>query len=145
MAAYEREILKLLTVDHVDSGAVAANSFVSTVAAGRRLVLHGVAVRFTSSATIGNRQIVVEIRDAADAVVARFVANLTQAASLTRYYAFAPGNAPDSAFAIDAAGVPMAPAVALATWDVVVKDDANIDAAGDTMRVQLAVQEVEVF
>lgn len=56
-------------------------------------------VELTTTATVGNRQLVVQVLDAAGDLIATLArAGATQAASLTRYYLFAPGVADMLAF-----------------------------------------------
>jgi hypothetical protein len=51
-------------------------------------------VEFTSDATVGNRQLVLQVYDAANDLIATLArASVVQAATLTRYYLFAPAVA----------------------------------------------------
>ena len=70
-----------------------------TVPAGKRWIINTVWVEFTSSATVGNRQIEVSVNSAASADELYFTrSGAVQAASLTRYYLFGTGIADLTSF-----------------------------------------------
>jgi hypothetical protein len=64
-----------------------------TVPADREWQILRVYVKFISDATVGNRQVAISVISAAADVIGRYIASVVQAASLTRYYQFAPGSA----------------------------------------------------
>ena len=95
-------------------------------------------VEYTSDANAGNRQIAIELQDAANDVIAQFRAGVVQAASLTRYYLFAPAMADLDAFRdTDYLMTPLPPTVLLpAGYQVRVYDNNGV-AAGDDMVIQM--------
>jgi len=96
-------------------------------------------VEFTSTGTAGNRQLVVELQDNAADVIGRFIAGITQAASLTRYYQFGPALA-DLEAERDADWImtPFPPTIVLpAAYVLRVYDNNAVDAAADDMIVQI--------
>lgn len=100
-------------------------------------------VEFTSTATGGNRQLVVEIQDPSNDVIFQMRAGIVQADTILRYYLFAPMGAEIVAFRdTDFLYVPMPPAIHLpASYIVRVYDSKAIDAAADDMIIQMMVQE----
>jgi hypothetical protein len=112
-----------------------------TVPAGTEQQVLWLWVELATTATVGARQIVVEIQDAANDVVAQWVAGVTQAASLTYNYCFAPGNADliavrDSNYIMS----PIPPTLVLpAGYGVRVYDNNAVDAAADDMVIQMMV------
>lgn len=69
--------------------------------------LTSVYVSLTTTATVGNRQLVLEVLDASSNVVFSMAAGVVQAASVTRGYAFMPGVARETAFVANSLVVPM--------------------------------------
>jgi len=61
-----------------------------TVPAGEEWVVKWIWVELVSDANAGNRNIEIQIQDDAADVIARIAAGIVQAASVTRYYLFAP-------------------------------------------------------
>jgi len=93
-------------------------------------------VELTTTATVGDRQLVVEVQVAGPDVTAQWArAGVVQAASLTRYYEFAPGLADLLAFRdTDYLSTPIPVTAILKPADVLRVYDANaIDAAADDM------------
>ena len=113
------------------------------VAASYEWKIQWIWVEFTSTAAGGNRQLVVEIQDAATDVIFQMRAGIVQADTITRYYLFAPMGAEITTFRdTDFLYVPMPPAIHLpASYIVRVYDSKAIDAAADDMIVQMMVQE----
>ena len=95
-------------------------------------------VELTTTATVGDRQIVVELQDSAADVIAQWRAGAVQAASLTRYYCFAPANADLTAFRdTDYLMTPIPPTIILpAAYIVRVYDNNAVAAAADDLIVQ---------
>ena len=98
-------------------------------------------VELTSDATVGDRQIVVELQDSAADVIGQWRAGAVQAASLTRYYCFAPSNADLMAFRdTDYLMTPIAPTIILPSGYIVrVYDNNAVAAAADDMVLQMMV------
>ena len=96
-------------------------------------------VELTTTATVGDRQIVVELQDGANDVIAQFRAGAVQAESLTCYYCFAPSMADLTAFRdTDYLMTPFPPTVLLpATFQVRVYDNKAIAAAADDLVIQM--------
>ena len=99
-------------------------------------------VEYASDATVGDRQLVIEIQDSASDVIAQLArAGTTQAANLTRYYQFAPSLADLTNFRdTNYLTTPLPPTLVLQAGDVVRVYDNNVVAvAGDDMIVQMQV------
>ncbi|MFQ5741985.1 MAG: hypothetical protein ACE5HV_00170 [Acidobacteriota bacterium] len=96
----------------------------------------------TTTATVGNRQVALEIQDAAGDIIAQVRHGVTQAASLTRNYLFAPDVADLTAFR-DADYLSSAmPRLILPESSIIrVFDKAAVDAAADDLVLQMMVVE----
>ena len=97
-------------------------------------------VELTTTATVGDRQVAVEIQVSGPDVTAEWArAGTTQAASLTRYYEFAPGLADLEDFRdTDYLSTPIPVTGLLKAGDVIrVYDNAAVDAAADDMIVHI--------
>jgi hypothetical protein len=101
--------------------------------------LYSIWVELASTATVGNRQVEVQIQDSGSDVVMQIQAGVTQAASLTYNYLFATGVADltsvrDSTYLT----TPLPSALVLPESYVVrVWDNNAVDAAADDMVVQM--------
>ena len=97
-------------------------------------------VTLTTDATVGDRQMVVEVRNLANVIIGQARAGIVQAASLTRYYQFSPTVQDMLAFRdTDYLTVPMPMWVLPPGFQLRVWDNNAIAAAGDTMVVQVLV------
>ena len=99
-------------------------------------------VEYLTDATAGNRQLVVEIQDAAADVIGRWKAGIVQAVSQTTYtYCFAPSNADLTALRdSDYIMTPLPPTLILpAGYIIRVYDNKAISAAADDMVVKIHV------
>ena len=98
-------------------------------------------VELTTSATVGNRQVAVEIQDAAADVIGQVRVGQVQAASLTRYYMLAPALADHLAFRdTDYLMTPMPSTLILGPQQVLRVFDQNIiDVNADDMVVQIQI------
>ena len=127
------------SVEHIQDAVVNDSDKVLTpaVSVGHRLIYGN--VELIASSTVGNRQMTIEIRDAADAVVYSVDAGAIQAEDLTRNYLLSPpGGAREAAFVATSITIPIpADLIMLPGWDVRVYDSAAIDAAADDMTVDL--------
>lgn len=97
-------------------------------------------VELTTSATVGNRQIEVRVEDQSGDVIACLArASVTQAASLTRNYLFAPAIADLTAFRdTDYLTTPVPATTFLDEEDVLrILDNNAVDAAADDMIVHI--------
>lgn len=108
--------------------------------------VNSIQVTLVSTATAGNRQITVVIADDQARAFHRIPAGLVQAASLTRYYTFAPGlPLTITAFVDTAAFVPFPAGLKLPPgFTIQVRDVEAIDAAADDMDV-LILGTAEVY
>lgn len=94
-------------------------------------------VELTTTATAGDRQLVVQIQDGSDDVVAEFRVGATQAESLTRYYLLTSGVGDMTGFRdTDHLTTPMPPLVLPGGYDIRVFDNNAVDAAADDMLIQ---------
>lgn len=113
-----------------------------TVPAGTEWEILSIWVELISTATAGNRQIVVEFQDSASDVIGQVRAGAVQAASLTRNYMFAPGLVDLTAMRdTDFLMTPLPSRFVLPTgYKVRVFDKAAIAAAADDMNIQMMVK-----
>ena len=112
-----------------------------TVPADTAWIIQSIWVELITTADVGDRQLVIEIQDASDDVVAQFRAGAVQAESLTRYYMFAPQLVGMDAFIdTDYLTTPIPPLMLPAGYDVRIYDNAAIAAAADDMVVQMMVK-----
>lgn len=108
------------------------------VTAGRRYRLYYAMVTLVTTATIGNRQLALEIQDGSAKVMFRSLAGAVQAASLTREYHFATNPVREAAFVNGQIMVPFPDDfIILPGWTIRVYDTAAIDAAADDMTVSM--------
>jgi len=98
-------------------------------------------VEYTASGDAGDRQLVVQIQDAAADVIGEIRAGATQAASEARNYLFAPGMADLTAMRdTDYLMTPIPPTLILGPGQIVrVYDNNAVAAAADDMVVQMQV------
>lgn len=90
-------------------------------------------VTFVSDATVGNRQIVMQLQKANGTVIASFNAGIVQAASLTRTYTFSPEMVSGSSFVGNNVNVAIPRIKVPVGYKVVFKDSAVIALATDTI------------
>jgi len=99
-----------------------------------------VRVELTTTATVGDRQIVLQLLDDSSDVIGEVRAGVVQAASLTRYYEFSPPCADLLGFRdTDWLMTPLPFWVAPAAWGLRVYDNNAVDAAADDMIVQMNI------
>ncbi len=100
-------------------------------------------IELITTATVGNRQMMIEILDSADDVILQVRAGAVQAASLTRYYLFAPGMMDLAVFRdTDYLATPLPPTLILpAGFKIRVADKAAVAAAADDMVIQMQIAE----
>ena len=111
-----------------------------TVPANRQYQYLSVWVELISDANVGDRQITIEIQDAAADVIGQVRAGIVQAASLTRNYLFSPPLADLLGFRdTNYLMTPLPMIVLPATYILRVYDSAAIAAATDDMVVQIMV------
>ena len=98
-------------------------------------------IELTTTATVGDRQLVVEIQDSAGDVIAQFRAGAVQAASLTRYYQFAASMADLTSFRdTDYLMTPLPPGLLLQAGDQLrVYDNNAVAAAADDLVCQMQI------
>lgn len=109
---------------------------------GRRYRIFYGSVILVSTATVGNRQMALEIQDDSANVVFRSLAGAVQAASLTREYHFAPNPVREAAFVNTQIMAPIPPKlILLPGWTIRLYDTASIDAAADDMTVSLLIED----
>lgn len=114
------------------------SDYIIAVPTAQTYKLMSVWVELTTTATVGNREMAVEIQDAAADVLAQIRAGALQAASLTRQYLFGQGLPDLTAFrSTDFLMTPLPPIILPAGYQIRVYDRAAIDAAADDMVVQI--------
>lgn len=113
---------------------------------GRRYRVFYGSVILVSTATVGNRQMALEIQDDSANVVFRSLAGAVQVASLTREYHFAPNPVREAAFVNTQIMVPIPPKlILLPGWTLRVYDTAAIDAAADDMTVSVLLEDRDMI
>jgi len=106
----------------------------------KRWRLISIFVSLVTSATVGNRQLTVQILDGSD-VVYEAHAGAVQAASGTVAYNFSEGNARETTAVNGVLDVPLPGNFALdPTYSIRVYDSAAIDAAADDMTVRVVAE-----
>lgn len=110
------------------------------VDAGEEWVVESLVVEYVSDGTGGDRQLVVELQDDSGNVLAKIAAGAVQAASLTRFYTFAPGLPLATAFADDTILAPLPEVLLKPSYVIHVQDQAAVSAAGDDMHVYAYVR-----
>lgn len=129
-----------LTTANADANGSVTNHYTWTVPANTAWrVLFG-HVAFTSSATAGNRQVNVLIKDENGVEVNSSFSGAVQAASLTRHYVMKQGVYRETSFTSGELEIPIAAQLILpAGWTIEVIDDTDVDDTGDTMIIGIAV------
>ncbi|MES0445002.1 MAG: hypothetical protein ABUJ92_00515 [Desulfobacterales bacterium] len=98
-------------------------------------------ITLVSDATVGNRQMVLEVANSASAVVFSSAAGAVQAASVTRVYDFMQGITKETAFVGAVIQVPIpTEQYILPGYSIRIYDSAAISAAGDDMTVAFQVE-----
>jgi len=100
-------------------------------------------VEYTSTATVGDRQLVMELQDDSNDVIGQIRVGATQAASLTYYYTIGPALADlDAVRDGDWIMTPHMPTIVLpAGYQVRIYDNNAVAAAADDMVVQMMTAE----
>lgn len=107
---------------------------------GEEYQIFSVYVLYASSATVGNRQLVLRALDDSDSPIAAIRTGVVQTASQTRTYQFGPGLAQDAAFRdTDYASVAMMPIVLKAGQKLQIYDRAAIAATEDDLVIQVQI------
>jgi len=113
-----------------------------TVPANKRWLILSIRIEFNSTGTVGNRTVVVDIRDPSDDVIFGYALG-TQAASLNVIYHICMGH--DRLVTGDTRGAPLfCPAILEAGYDLHIFDSAAVDAAADDMIIQIMILELDV-
>jgi len=113
-----------------------------TVPASTVWEISSIMLSLITTATAGNRQVAVLFTDGSDNVVMEIRAGAVQAASLTRYYAIAPGLPDLTSFRdTNYLSTPLPAGIILpAGYKIRMYDKAAIDAAADTLSVRMMVK-----
>jgi hypothetical protein len=120
-----------------------SDKVVLTAANYKLIELLQVHVVFTTTATVGNRQILLAVRDENDTLVADYHAGAVQAASNTYHYTFGQGVYRETTVVDGSLQCPFPQeTVLLPGWDLRVYDSAAVAAAADDMTVDVVYREV---
>lgn len=112
-----------------------------TVPDGEMWRLNSVFVKLVTTATVGNRQIVIEAQNPDGDVIGRISAGAVQAASTTRYYLCMQGTFRETAFINTDIQIPIPQdSFFPAGYKLRVYDSAAVDAAADDMDVSINVK-----
>jgi hypothetical protein len=116
------------------------------VPAGRKHKIEWCFASLASTATVGNRQMVIELIDTdGTTVLVSASAGAVQAASLTNRYNFAPGSQRGAAFVANQIDIPILPNfMAIEGQRFRVRDSAAIAAAADDMLVTLGINDMSM-
>jgi len=102
-------------------------------------------VEFVSTATVGNRNLVVVFRDGSDDIICSFEPGVAQAASLSRYFLFAENLPRETAFFNTCRLYhPLPKTILPAGYSIRIYDSAAIDAAADDMIIHMMVNQWSV-
>jgi hypothetical protein len=114
-------------------------SFVTPAGTERQILW--IWVEFTSTATVGNRQLCVRFADQLGDIIGSVRAGIVQAASLTRNYMFAPALADLTAFRDTSYLMTPLPAIMILPPGFIVQvyDSAAIDAGADDIDVKMLI------
>jgi len=140
--------LAIKTYSDVTTGA-GTNQKIFTVPAGVTWKLHWAHVAYTSSATVGNRIVDVEVKDASGVQVMDAHPGAVQAASLTYHYEYMQGIYRETSFIATGGtgvnGTMQVPIpqdlILLPGYQLIIGDDQAIDATNDTAAVHFQVNE----
>lgn len=135
----------IISADDVWTPALAADETADdsdksfTVTANQVWQILWIWVELTTTATVGDRQLVVQLQDNAADVIGEVRVGSVQAASLTRNYMFAPALADLTSFRdTDYLMTPFPPTIILPeSYIIRVYDNNAVDAAADDMVVQM--------
>lgn len=136
--SYERLGYLLDAGETVDASA-SANTLTSTLT--RASYVDHVLVQYTSTSTVGNRTVAIEILDGADAVVATHFVDLIQIASLFRTYIVGYNAPSEAAFVSGQAQRPIQIYRIPAGWKIRARDTAGIDSS-DSIRMVISLRPV---
>lgn len=131
------------TIQFASDEALNDSDKVITVTAGMVWHILAIRVELTSDVNVGNRQLAIHFRDAANDVMWEVRPDLVQAASLTYLYNFGSSMADlDAVRDTDWISTPIPPTLILpAGSDIRILDNNAVSAAGDDMVVHLIVGE----
>lgn len=108
--------------------------------------LNSIMVMLVTTATVGNRQILIEAKNTLGVVVGRISAGATQAASLTRYYMGMQGTYRETAFINGDIQLPIPSDSFLPPgFSLRIYDSAAIDPAADGMTISVSVKKYKGF
>lgn len=112
-----------------------------TVPANRRWKISWIHVAYTSTATVGNRQLKMEVLDSGSNLRIDAHAGAVQAASNTYHYEFMKGIYRETSFVDNSIQVPIPYDVVIpAGWSLRIYDESAVDAAADDMTVSFQYQ-----
>lgn len=135
---------RLLTVGtpEVQANEVLADSDKTlTVPADTWWKIKSIWLELTTDATVGNRQLQIDIRDDAADVIFQMRVGIVQAASITRYYALAPHSVDLTAFRdTDYLMTPFPELTLAESWSIRIFDNAVVAVAGDNLIVQVITE-----
>lgn len=131
------------TIKHIrDATANDSDKTVLTCPANKVIEILSVHIVLTSTATVGNRQILARVQDDTDTLVGDFHAGAVQAASNTYHYVYGPGVYRETSFVDGSIQCPFPrETILLPGWDLRVYDSAAIAAAADDMTVDVVYRE----
>jgi len=108
---------------------------------GKKWNVKSIFVQYVSTATVGNRQIVIIPRDSAGKNIGRIMAGAVQAASLTRFYTFFNGAPLPTAFITGVIVAPLPELILTENFQIEISDNSEVDVAADDMEIRLMVEE----
>lgn len=113
-----------------------------TVPTGKEWIMEWIHIILITTATAGNRQIVIEVKDESAQLMYDLHAGAVQAASLTRHYMALPGIYRETAFVDGQIQMALPQKMVLKPgWTIRMYDSAAVDAAADDMTVSFGYEE----
>tara|TARA_Y100000310_G_scaffold335926_1_gene419170 strand:- start:2022 stop:2642 length:621 start_codon:yes stop_codon:yes gene_type:complete len=107
--------------------------------------VYTIAAQFTTTATVGNRLLLLHFRDSSDNILWYGQGRATQAASLTRYYNWSALSLMETAFLNDGIFIGIPPHLwLLPSYDIRIRDVAGIDPAADDLHIRMLVEQRSV-
>lgn len=126
------------TIDVFRAAESNADDSDKTIAITSLTCIESIFISYTSDATSGSRQIVIEFLTGGSAIIAQSRSGITQAANLTRYYMFHAGASSSSSFVDTDYALVNMPSVLLESGESIrIYDNNAVSASGDDMIVMI--------
>lgn len=131
-----RKMFDIHKVTGLQSNVVVGIDKIFTVPDVEVWTVNSIYISHTATATVGNRQIEISVRDGSDVVIFVIAADILQTASQVRAYTFGQGLPRESAFVDNLLLTPLPPIVIPTGFDLRIRDLAAVDVL-DTLAVHV--------